>query len=91
MKTSLLIACATFTVFASSAGAADLVRYPERPSTYNAHRITQEARYFAADDCELLKIDYRSPYPRDTKYVNICTSVPFDWRPVSNLPSLNGR
>ncbi|TNM65367.1 hypothetical protein [Aliirhizobium smilacinae] len=91
MTKTVFIALATVSVFYAQANAADVVRYPERPTAERSHFSSQQARLVSGDDCELLKIDYQSPYPRNTQFVRICTREPLDLRPVSSLPTLSGR
>ena len=74
----------------AQAQAADLTTYPLRSDVERPQRVQHQTTY-VHEDCELLRIDYRSPYPPHSQLVNICTRDPADLRPVSDLPSLNGR
>jgi hypothetical protein len=75
----------------SQSYAADLAQYPSRPGTDERRSIYQHTSYAYPEDCELLRIDYRSPYPAHSQLVNICTRAPVDLRPETDLPSINGR
>lgn len=74
----------------SQAHAADLATYPLQSDTERSYRVHQQTTY-VREDCELLRIDYRSPYPVHSQLVNICSRDPVDLRPVSELPPINGR
>ena len=79
------------TMMGAPSHAADLIQgYRERPHVVRkarpAHRTVVVAR---AEECSLLRIDYRFPYEPHAELVNVCYP-PVDLRPAGFQPGSSG-